>query len=102
MKFLIVSLFFWFRIPIKPEQSALESEVNRLKRCLMCRIMDELLDPVPKEFKSPGSDAGKVLYYQSQNESYRRHKHLQYRNLLLSALICFFLGLVTQMFFKFF
>lgn len=27
MKFLIVSLFFWFRIPIKPE-SVLESEVN--------------------------------------------------------------------------
>lgn len=25
-----------------------------------------------------------------------------YRNLLLSALICFFLGLVVQMFFKFF
>lgn len=44
----------------------------------------------------------KLNVYQTQNESYRRRKHLQYRNLLLSALICFFLGLVVQMFFKFF
>ncbi len=73
-----------------------------MKRCLMCRIMDALLDPIPKAFKRQGNDAGKVLYYQTQNESYRRRKHLQYRNLLLSALICFFLGLVVQMFFKFF
>lgn len=73
-----------------------------MKRYLMCRIMDALLDPIPKAFKRQGNDAGKVLYYQTQNESYRRRKHLQYRNLLLSALICFFLGLVVQMFFKFF
>ena len=71
-----------------------------MKRCLMCRVMDTWLDPMPKELKKTASKAEKMLYYEAQDESYRRHKHMQYRNLLLPSLINFFLGIIIMVLIK--
>ena len=55
--------------------------------------MDKFFDPLPKELKDDPSYPGEMFYYQSQDESYKRYKHLQYRNLILEALLSFFIGL---------
>ena len=62
------------------------------------RIMDRLLDPLPKELRQSSDQASKMLYYETQDEGYRRYKHLQYRNLILEALLCFLLGLFAHFF----
>ena len=62
-------------------------------------LMDLLLDPIPKELRDKLDHSGKVLYYEAQDEGYRRYKHLQYRNLILEALLCFGLGLLADHFF---
>ena len=36
-----------------------------------------------------------MLYYEAQDESYKRYKHLQYRNLILESLLAFVLGLLA-------
>lgn len=35
-----------------------------------------------------------VLYNESEEKSYERYKHLQYRNLILKSLLTFLLGLI--------
>ena len=59
------------------------------------RWMDRLFDPPAKEFRQTGDKSGIVLYYESQDESYKRYKHLCYRNLILEALLAFIFGLFT-------
>lgn len=44
------------------------------------------------------SDTGKVLHEDTQNERYKRYKHLCYRNLLLKSALAFFLGILFSAF----
>ena len=44
------------------------------------------------------ANAGKVLYEDTQNERYKRYKHLCYRNLLLKSALAFFLGILFSAF----
>ena len=57
--------------------------------------MDRLFDPSPKELRKQGNKADIMLYYEAQDESYKRYKHLQYRNLILESLLAFVLGLLA-------
>jgi len=63
------------------------------------RWMDRLFDPPPKELRKKGDKAGIMLYYQAEDEGYRRYKHLCYRNLILEALLTFGLGLFAAFLF---
>ena len=56
-------------------------------------FMDLLFDPPPKEIKDQRDKAGMILYYETEDESYTRYKHLCYRNLILEALVSFVLAL---------
>lgn len=58
------------------------------------RIMDRLLDPLPKEISKKRDKAGVMLYYEAQEEGYKRYKYLQYRNLILESALSFLLGLL--------
>lgn len=58
------------------------------------RIMDRLLDPLPKEISKKRDKAGVMLYYETQEEGYKRYKYLQYRNLILESALSFLLGLL--------
>ena len=62
--------------------------------------MDRLFDPPPKELRQARDQSGIVLYYETQDESYKRYKYLCYRNLILEALLAFILGLFAAAFFK--
>lgn len=60
-------------------------------------LMDRIFDPLPKELRELQKARNKletILYYASQDESYQRYKHLQYRNLILEVLLSFILGLL--------
>jgi len=57
------------------------------------RLMDRIFDPLPKELRKKRDDPRTVLYYESQDESYRRYKHLCYRNLILKSSLFFVFGL---------
>lgn len=63
-------------------------------------LMDRVFDPLPKELKNSPDYPGAKFYYQSQDESYRRYKHLCYRNLILEATLPFILGLLFSFFLK--
>lgn len=52
------------------------------------RLLDKFFDPPPKELNK----AGKVIYYDAQDERYKRYKHLCYRDLLLKSALAFLLG----------
>ena len=67
---------------------------------MIYQFLDYLFDPPPKELRKARDKAGIMLYYKSQNESYKRYKHLCYRNLILEAALSFILGLLTVCFFK--
>lgn len=58
------------------------------------RWLDRLFDPPPKELRKGRDKAGIMLYYKAQDESYKRYKHLCYRNLILEASLTFILGLL--------
>lgn len=73
---------------IKP----LQQGGTRMKR--IYRLMDRIFDPLPKDLKNDPNYTDAELYYQSQDESYRRYKHLCYRNLILEFALAFFLGLL--------
>lgn len=62
---------------------------------MLYRWMDRLFDPPPKELRKARDKAGIVLYYKTQDEGYKRYKHLRYRNLILEALLAFGLGLLA-------
>lgn len=49
-----------------------------------------------KKVKGKFNDTGKMFYQQAEDESYRRYKHLCYRNLILEALLSFGLGLLIM------
>lgn len=60
------------------------------------RLLDKVFDPPPK-----GTDnAGIMLYYETQEESYNRYKRLCYRKLILKSLLAFCLGVLFQYLFK--
>ena len=65
---------------------------------LFYRAMDLIFDPLPKEIKEQGDKAGIMLYYESQDEGYKRYKHRCYRNLILEALLAFALGILCAFF----
>ncbi len=44
------------------------------------------------------SDTGQMLHEDTQNERYKRYKHLCYRNLLLKSALAFFLGILFSAF----
>ena len=44
------------------------------------------------------ANAGKVLHEDTQNERYKRYKHLCYRNLLLKSAFAFLLGILFSAF----
>lgn len=67
---------------------------------MIYRWMDLLFDPPPKELRKARDKAGIVLYYKTQNESYKRYKHLRYRNLILETALAFILGLLLAGLFK--
>lgn len=58
------------------------------------QIMDRLLDPLPKEIRKKRDKTSVMLYYETQEEGYKRYKHLQYRNLILESALSFLLGLL--------
>lgn len=58
------------------------------------RIMDRLIDPLPKEIRKKRDKASVMLYYETQEEGYKRYKYLQYRNLILESALSFLLGLL--------
>ena len=60
------------------------------------RLLDKIFDKPPKGL----DDAGKVLCCQAENESYRRYKHLCYRNLVLDAAVSFLCGAVIRWCFR--
>lgn len=59
-------------------------------------LLDLLFDPPPKELRKKRDKTGIMLYYQAQDEGYRRYKHLCYRNLILEALLAFCLGICAS------
>lgn len=62
--------------------------------------MDRIFDPLPKEIKQDPKDPRAMLYYKAQDESYKRHKYLCYRNLILKSLLTFVLGLLFSFLLK--
>ena len=44
------------------------------------------------------ANAGKVFHEDTQNERYKRYKHLCYRNLLLKSAFAFLLGILFSAF----
>ena len=60
----------------------------------MYYLMDILFDPIPQEIRKKLNHTGKMLYYQTQEVSYRRYKNRCYRHLLIEAAICLALGLL--------
>ena len=47
-----------------------------------------------------GKDVTEMLYKHSNDESYRRYKYIQYRNLVLKSLLSFILGILFAFFIK--
>ena len=71
--------------------------MRKERDCLwLYRWMDRLFDPPPKELRKRRDQAGIMLYYQAQEEGYKRYKHLCYRHLILKSLLAFSLGLVLS------
>ena len=52
------------------------------------RLLDKFFDPPPKGLDK----TRKVIYYDTQDERYKRYKHLCYRNLLLKSALTYLLG----------
>ena len=52
------------------------------------RLLDKFFDPPPKGLDK----TGKAIYYDTQDERYKRYKHLCYRNLLLKSALTFLFG----------
>ncbi len=57
--------------------------------------IDRLFDPPPKELRKARNKASIMLYYQAEDEGYRRYKHLCYQKLILEALLAFGVGLLS-------
>lgn len=58
------------------------------------RSMDRIFDPLPQEIKQKRDKTSAMLYYQTQDEGYKRYKHRCYRYLVLKAALFFGFGLV--------
>ena len=58
------------------------------------RLLDKFFDPPPKGLDK----VGKVIYYDTQDERYKRYKHLCYRDLLLRSAFAFLLGILFSAF----
>lgn len=75
--------------------------MNKEGEKMLYRWLDRLFDPPPKELRKARDKAGIMLYYKTQKESYKRYKHLCYRNLILESALAFILGLFLAVLFKF-
>ena len=51
-----------------------------------------------KQRDKPINEPSKMLYEYAEDESYKRYKHRQYRNLILKSLLAFMLGLLVKFF----
>lgn len=47
-----------------------------------------------KQRNNSAEDTRKMFDQDAEDESYKRHKHIQYRNLVVKALLAFALGLL--------
>lgn len=63
---------------------------------MIYRLMDRLFDPPPEEFLKAKDKAGIRLYYESEDENYKRCKRRYYRYYLLYLVSMFFLGVATS------
>ena len=59
------------------------------------RLLDRIFDPLPKELKKLSDKTAEMLYYEAQDEGYKRHKYLCYRNLILEAALGFVFGILV-------
>ena len=64
------------------------------------RVMDRILDPLPKEIREKRDKELEVVLYDLQDEDYKRYKYRCYRNLLISIPISLFLGMVVSFLLK--
>ena len=63
-------------------------------------LREEAKECPSEQFADQIDDSGKVLDKQAEDESYKRYKHVQYRNLIIKSLLTLFLGLVLAVIFK--
>ena len=66
------------------------------------RIMDKIFDPLPKEIRKKHDKELEMVYYDLQDEDYKRHKYSCYRKLLIKAFAAFILGILFGELLKFF
>lgn len=53
-----------------------------------------------KKILEPANNSGKILDKQTEDESYKRYKKVQYRHLILKALLSFFFGMLVMFLLK--
>lgn len=64
------------------------------------RVMDRILDPLPKEIREKRDKELEVVLYDLQDEDYKRYKHRCYRNLLISIPVSLLLGKLFSLLLK--
>lgn len=62
--------------------------------------MDRIFDPLPKEIRKERDKELKMVYYDLQDEDYKRHKQACYRKLFVKAFAAFILGILFGEFLK--
>ena len=58
------------------------------------RVMDRIFDPLPKEIRKKRDKELEMVYYDLQDEDYKRYKQACYRKLLIKAFVAFILGIL--------
>lgn len=58
------------------------------------------MDASMKKISKPTNNPGKILDKQTEDESYKRYKKVQYGYLILKALLSFFFGLLVMFLLK--
>lgn len=88
------------RISKRPLRSG---RINPKDMAALSRLIE--LGYVERSFSQQGNnqlnDTGEMLNKKTEDESYRRYKHIQYRNLVLKSLLTFFLVLLFSYILKF-
>lgn len=64
------------------------------------RIMDRVFDPLPKEIREKRDKELEMVYYDTQDEDYKRYKYSCYRKTLIAAPVSFILGILFGEFLK--
>lgn len=66
------------------------------------RFMDRIFDPLPKEIREEHDKELEILFYDLQDEDYKRHKQASYRKLLIKMFLAFVLGRLVGILLKLF